>query len=74
MIVSAIEKIGTFLQFVNIRYAAEKEHLKEQTDRDISQLDASIKELSTQGKSVREIATELGISKSKVGRILKKGV
>ena len=74
LIVSAIEKIGTFLQFVNIGYAAEKEHLKEQTDRDISQLDASIKELSTQGKSVREIATELGISKSKVGRILKKGV
>ena len=32
VIVSAIEKIGTFLQFVNIGYAAEKEHLKEQTD------------------------------------------
>ena len=74
VIVSAIEKIGTFLQFVNIGYAAESEHLKEQSDKDISQLDASIKELSKQGKSVREIASELGISKSKVGRILKKDV
>lgn len=74
VIVSSIEKIGAFLQFVNIGYAAEKEHLKEQTDKDISQLNASIKELSSQGKSVREIALELGISKSKVGRILKKDV
>lgn len=74
VIVSAIEKIGTFLQFVNIGYAVEREHLKEQSDKDISQLDASIKELSKQGKSVREIASELGISKSKVGRILKKDV
>lgn len=74
VIVSAIEKIGTFLQFVNIGYAAEKEHLKEQTDKDISQLVANIKELSAQGKSIREIASELGISKSKVGRILKSSV
>lgn len=73
VIVSAIEKTGAFLQFVHIGYAAEKEHLKEQTDKDISQLNTNIKELSTQGKSVREIASELGISKSKVGRILKSG-
>lgn len=72
VIVSAIEKVGAFLQFVNIGYAVEKEHLKEQTDRDVSQLDASVKELSAQGKSVRDIASELRISKSKVGRILKK--
>lgn len=72
VIISAIEKVGTFLQFVDIGYAAEKEHLKEQTDKDASQLYASIKELSAQGKSIRVIASELGIGKSSVDRILKR--
>lgn len=72
VIVSAIEKIGTFLQFVNIGYAAEKEHLKEQTDRDISQLTEKVKELISQGMSYRSIASELGVSLGKIQRIIKK--
>lgn len=72
VIVSAIEKIGSFLQFINIGYATEKEHLKEPSEKDVSQEIENIKQLSGQGKSIREIAKELNISKSKVGRILKK--
>lgn len=72
VIVSAIEKVGAFLQFVNIGYATEKEHLKEPFEKDVSQEIENIKQLSGQGKSIREIAKELNISKSKVGRILKK--
>ena len=72
VIVSAIEKVGAFLQFVNIGYATEKEHLKEPSEKDVSQEIENIKQLSGQGKSIREIAKELNISKSKVGRILKK--
>ena len=72
VIVSAIEKVGAFLQFVNIGYATEKEHLKEPSEKDVSQEIETIKQLSGQGKSIREIAKELNISKSKVGRILKK--
>ena len=72
VIVSAIEKIGAFLQFVNIGYATEKEHLKEPSEKDLSQEIENVKQLSGQGKSIREIAKELNISKSKVGRILKK--
>lgn len=71
VIVSAIEKVGTFLQFVNIGHATEKEHLKEPSEKDVSQEIENIKQLSGQGKSIREIAKELNISKSKVGRILK---
>ena len=72
LIVSAIEKVGAFLQFVNIGYATEKEHLKEPSEKDLSQEIENVKQLSGQGKSIREIAKELNISKSKVGRILKK--
>lgn len=71
VIVASIEKVGTFLQFVNIGYATEKEHLKEPSEKDVSQEIANIKLLSGQGKSIRDIAKELNISKSKVGRILK---
>lgn len=72
VIVSAIEKVGTFLYFVNIGYAAEKEHLKEQTDRDISQLTEKVKELISQGMSYRSIASELGVSLGKIQRLIKK--
>lgn len=72
VIVSSIEKEGTFLRFVNIGHATEKEHLKERSDKDVSQEIENIKQLSEQGKSIRDIAKELNISKSRVGRILKK--
>lgn len=72
VIVSVIEKVGPFLQFVNIGYAAEKEHLKEQTDKDISQLAEKAKELISQGMSYRNVASELGVSLGKVQRIIKK--
>lgn len=71
VIVAAIEKVGTFLQFVNIGYATEKEHLKEPSEKDVSQEIENVKLLSGQGKSIRDMAKELNISKSKVGRILK---
>ena len=71
VIVAVIEKVGTFLQFVNIGYATEKEHLKEPSEKDVSQEIENVKLLSGQGKSIRDIAKELNISKSKVGRILK---
>ena len=73
VIVASIEKNGSFLHFSQMGFAAEKEHLKEQTEKDVSQLEENIRELSGQGKSIREIAKELCISKSKVGRLLKQG-
>lgn len=72
VIVSAIEKIGAFLQFVNIGYATEKEHLKEPSDKDSMEEIATIKQMVSEGKSYRFIASELGISLGKVQRALKK--
>ena len=72
VIVSAIEKIGAFLQFVNIGYATEKEHLKEPSDKDSTEEIATIKQMVSEGKSYRFIASELGISLGKVQRALKK--
>lgn len=72
VIVSEIVKDGSWLHFRNIGYATEREHLKEQTDRDISSFDERVKELREDGKTAREIADSLGVSKSKIGRILKK--
>jgi KaiC/GvpD/RAD55 family RecA-like ATPase len=72
VIVAAIEKTSSFLYFSQLGFSGEREHLKEQSEKDVSQLAANIKELSGQGKSIREIVKELSISKSKVGRVLKK--
>lgn len=72
VIVSAIEKIGAFSQFVNIGYATEKEHLKEPSDKDSTEEIATIKQMVSEGKSYRFIASELGISLGKVQRALKK--
>lgn len=72
VIVSEIVKEGSWLHFRNIGYATEREHLKEQTDRDISSFDERVKELREDGKSIREIADMLAVSKSKIGNIIKK--
>ena len=52
-------------------YVTEREHLKEPEDGDRTKLAETIKQLSANGKSIRDIANDLRISKSKVGRILK---
>lgn len=72
VIVCSIEKVNTMLQFVFVEYATEREHLKERTDKDDAELVAQIKELSANGKSIRLIANELGISKKKVENRLRK--
>ena len=72
MIVASIEKIGSFLQFVAQGHSTEREHLKELSDKDLSEQIAEVKKLHDEGKSFREIAAKIGISKSKVDRLLKK--
>ena len=71
VIVYQVEKVGSFLQFVQLGFSTESEHLREPSENEVSQVVENVKELSKQGKSIREIASQLGISKSKVGRIIK---
>jgi KaiC/GvpD/RAD55 family RecA-like ATPase len=72
VIISEIVKDGSWLHFRSIGFATEKEHLREQTDKDISAFDERVKQMRADGKSFREIADLLGVSKSKVGNIVKR--
>ena len=71
VILYSIEKTDSFLHFQFMDYVTEREHLKEPEDGDRTKLAETIKQLSANGKSIRDIANDLRISKSKVGRILK---
>ena len=66
VIVCVIEKVGTFLQFVDIGYAVEKEHLKEPSEKDSTQEKETIKRMVAEGKTYRVIASELGVTLGKV--------
>ena len=52
-------------------FANEKEHLKEADENEKSSLQENVLELVRQGKSYRDVAEVLGISKSLVGKIVK---
>ena len=71
VMVCQIEKEDAFLHFEFLEFSTEKEHLRTPSDKDVSERNRIVKELSEQGKSVRAIADEVGISKTQVSRILK---
>lgn len=67
-----IEKKDSFLQFVTVGYDEESEHLKKHKDNDKQQIIADIKLMQAEGKSIRQIAKELGMSHATVARWAKK--
>lgn len=69
--VCQIDKPGNFLLFEFVNFGKEWEHLKQHTERDKESLSGKVSELKEQGRSLREIGAELGISHMKVSRILK---
>ena len=70
VIVYEIEKTDGFVHFEFKEFSTEKEHLKERTEHDDKKQLQNINDLKVQGKSVREIASLLGLSKSKVWRLI----
>mgnify|MGYP000376032368 CR=1 FL=1 len=70
VILYEIEKVDAFLQFVYRGYSTEKEHLKQLGDDESTRRDSQILELSRMGKSLREIASQVGCGKSTVGRVI----
>lgn len=66
-----IDKPFNFLQFEFVNFGTEREHLKQHTEKDKENLNEKVNELKQQGRSLREIGAELGISHMKVSRILK---
>lgn len=67
-----IEKVDAFTRFIPKGYSTEREHLQEQTLKDDEETLSKVKELHADGNSIRAIASELGLSKSKVARLIKK--
>lgn len=67
-----IVKPSNFLQFEFVRFGTEGEHLRVPSERDKTELEANAKQLRTEGKSIRDIADLLNISKSQVDRLIKK--
>ena len=70
VIVYEIEKTDGFVYFEFKEFSTEKEHLKERTEKEITSTHRNVHELKSQGKSTREIAAYLGLSKSKVDRLI----
>ena len=69
--VCQIDKPSNFLLFDFVGFGKEWEHLKQHTEKDKENLNDKVSELKQQGRSLREIGAELGISHMKVSRILK---
>jgi len=61
-----------FLKFAFIRYCSERELLKESSENEKEVINEMVLDLDKKGLSLREIGKELGISHTKVSRILNK--
>ena len=72
VLVYCLEKVGAFLQFTFMGYSTEREHLKEQSNDEKVALKDSIIQLQSEGKTYKQISTELGISPATISRILNK--
>jgi len=70
--VCQIDKPLNFLMFEFVNFGKEWEHLKQHTEKDKESLYEKVSELKQQGRSLREIGAELGISHQQVKRILDK--
>jgi len=70
--VCQIDKPLNFLMFEFVNFGKEWEHLKQHTEKDKENLNEKVSELKQQGRSLREIGAELGISHQQVKRILDK--
>ena len=69
VMVYEIVKTDGYVHFSFVEFASEYSHLREPDEKDTSTQEQNVKELLDKGKSYREIASVLGISKSLVGKI-----
>lgn len=69
VMVYEIDNSDGYVHFVFKEFASEYDHLRQPSEQDSNTQDQNVKELLDKGKSYREIARTLGISKSLVGKI-----
>ena len=72
VIVYEIVKTGGYTHFEFREYSSERAHLKIQEEPLEDELETTITRLMKENKTIRQIAEEVGVSKSKVGRIVQK--
>lgn len=72
VMVYEIVKNDGYVHFSFVEFASEYNHLREPDERDDNTREQNVKELLDKGKSFRDIAATLGISKSLVGKIAAK--
>ena len=70
VITCEIVKDSCFAHFRQLGCCPEREHLKERSEKDIDTRDLNIKDLYEKGMSYREIADELSLSKSLIGKVV----
>lgn len=70
--VCQIDKPTNFLQFDFVRFGTEREHLRQLSETDADEEIEQVMALHHQGRSYRQIATELGISHMRASRIISK--
>lgn len=68
--VCQIDKVGSFTKFVRVGFATEQEHLRTADKKEDIALKEAAYQLREAGKSIRDIAVRLGVSKSKIQRLL----
>jgi RecA-family ATPase len=73
VMVYEIDQNDGFLHFELVGYANEKEHLRSINEDDGKTNLRNVMDLREQHKTVREIASILGLSKSAVGRLIRQG-
>lgn len=71
VVICQIQKPSNFLEFEFLTFGSEREHLKEISEKDRESVIQQTKNLSQQGKSQRQISSELGISLGAVNKYLK---
>ena len=71
VIVCEVTKQHNFLKFEFLHYGVERDHLKQTSEDQKKQESEEVRQLHSEGKSIRDIAAQLSISKSKVHRIIK---
>ena len=70
VVVARIEKPDNFLRLTPFDLGPESVHLRERTDDERGQRDAAILDLHGAGRSYREIAAQLGCSKTTVQKVV----
>ena len=69
VMVYEIVKVDGYVHFAFREFSSEYDHLRERSDEESKTQDQNVKELLDKGKSYREIAAILGVSKSLVGKV-----